>query len=183
MLYQLSYVGAGPDASRREGVAQGVFEYLPAYDRGSGKYVRIVNGSSDSQPVARASSFRDRPSSLDGRRAVRLALISLAAIIISIAVNIAFESRDADTAAHDILHVIKMVFGILFMVGGISAFVLSLRAVTKGERSFAVWGALVLASWLRRSPSVSSLFSNDDLHAVANFRRDLIGDRRHRRRL
>lgn len=75
--------------------------------------------------------------------AVRLASVAIAALAGSVVLTLLFEGV-AEGTVYDAAQVVRLLAFLTFAVCGIGAFVLSVRAVMSGDRSAAIWAALIV---------------------------------------
>ncbi len=77
-------------------------------------------------------------------RASLLAVASFAVLILLSLVADVNESENRDTLLRDLAHVVRLIIGIAFMVGGVGALGLSLRAIFGGARDSRIYIALAI---------------------------------------
>lgn len=110
-------------------------EHDQAGDTGGGDPVTTL--------VPHAGRFFARPATSAGLWAAWMSLTAVAALIASVIVANTFE-RHAPGTVYDVMHVTRLIIGVIFVVSGLCAFALSLRGLMRGERSIFAWAALVV---------------------------------------
>ncbi|MBI4896750.1 MAG: hypothetical protein HY827_00085 [Actinobacteria bacterium] len=77
-------------------------------------------------------------------RASVLAVVSFGVLILLSLVADVNEGENSDTLLRDLAGIVRFVVGLLFAIGGVGALGLSLRAMSRGERSVRLFVALAI---------------------------------------
>jgi hypothetical protein len=78
-----------------------------------------------------------------GERAAWIALIAVAALMVSVGLTVAFDHGDSGLL-YDLMRLVRAAVIAVFWASGVGSLALSLRSLRRGDRTIFVWAALAV---------------------------------------